>query len=177
VPHNAVPELEVLLASIHWLWARGAKPVRISIASGSDTGQHSDRSRLRSELQKAGIPLDYVSAREGADLVAASSSEVWQIECKGSGLGKVQTQRNNFDRALASVVTYYVDAASQIQPGSVGDPYLGLALPATSAYLRELRRRVRSDLRRRLNLWILLVSPGTPTVLPVSPKEEYPETR
>ena len=55
------------------------------------------------------------------------------------------TQRNNFDRALASVVSYYTDSLP-IMPDDLAVlrgavPHLGLALPETPDYLRELRRR------------------------------------
>jgi hypothetical protein len=112
-------------------------------------------------------------ASSDPDFVGISLREFWQLECKGAGSGAQATQRNNFDRALASVVSYYTDSPPTMPDafaalrGAV--PHLGLALPATLDYLRELRRRVHKPLRRRLNLWILLYEPESKTIRAVTP--------
>ena len=62
-------------------------------------------------LDSAGVPSKvrrFLSS--GPDIIALSKSRYWQIECKGAGTGKQSTQRNNFDRAVASVVAYYTDS-------------------------------------------------------------------
>ena len=114
---------------------------------------------------------------DGPDIGAISKSEWWQVECKSAGVGKPQTQRNNFDRALASVVSYYgaplPELPEEFHAVTQAQPYLGLAIPATGAYLRELRRRVRSPLRQRLNLWILLYEPRSGEIRGVSPDDSY----
>jgi len=104
--------------------------------------------------------------------LSISDSEWWIIECKGAGLGKSQTQRNNFDRALASVVSYFEESPQGLGAEHQGATVcLGLALPATRAYLNELRRRVRSPLRKRLNLWVLLYELESKKIRAVPPAE------
>lgn len=163
-----ISECDVLIAVARWLRLRNVAAVRISVA-----GRRSDRQRVRETLavdQITAADCHYVS--NGPDIVGQSATEYWQVECKGSGTGVVQTQRNNFDRALASVVSYYVDQPPS-NSGSV-IPYLGLALPATADYMRELRRRVRSPLRVRLNLWVLLFNMSDSSIRAVDPVADYP---
>jgi len=99
----------------------------------------------------------------GPDIEAVSDDLYWKIECKGFGTGKPQTHRNNFDRALASVVSYYEDR----RPVA-----LGLALPASQHYLQLLKTRAGKSLRTRLNLWVLLYDHGE--IKPVNPHDYYP---
>ncbi|MCY4137059.1 MAG: hypothetical protein OXF56_02180, partial [Rhodobacteraceae bacterium] len=111
-------------------------------------------------------------SRHGPDIVAVSEHEWWCIECKGTGTGKPSTQRNNFDRALASVVSYYEDdPQAPVRWAKDARVFLGLALPASPQYLKELARRVRSPLRRRLNLWILLYEKSV--IRAVAPAERF----
>ena len=115
-----------------------------------------------------------VFSKEGADIVGMSETEFWQVECKGAGSGTTQTQRNNFDRALASVVSYYQEEVEGF-PDQLknAQPYLGLALPQSPDYMRQLRKRVRVPLRKTLNLWVLLYDPDTNSVKPISPTDDY----
>ena len=169
-----VSETEVLIATLRWLSSRGARPLCISIPSGQGTSKDADRGLLNSELNSLGLaPCRF--SNDGPDIVACSSTEYWQIECKGVGAGVQQTQRNNFDRALASVVSYYCDQV----PNPNGEcppsakPLLALALPATSEYLNQLRRRVRRPLRAKLDLWILLYEPSANSLKSLDPVAEY----
>ena len=93
-----------------------------------------------------------------------------KLSARRAGGGKQSTQRNNFDRALASAVSYFKD--SDETPNH--HTRLGLALPATPTYLHLLNERVRKPLRKRLNLWVLLFDPLTKSICAVSPDEEYP---
>lgn len=175
MPSLIIPELDVLLATVLWLRERGCRPIRLSISSGSHAGRRADRIRLREQLAAAGLSTGWTTASEGPDVVAASPNEVWKVECKGAGTGVASTQRNNFDRALASTVSYYGGWTSEV----AGAPpeatrYLALAIPWTPDYARELRRRVRTDLRTRLGLWILLYDPGSSAIIAVEPGTEYP---
>ena len=101
-------------------------------------------------------------------------------------MGGKQTQRNNFDRALASTVSYFSADSTDVKNRS-GDPLrivlsamieeepklrLGLALPATPTYLNELRRRVGKSLRKQLDLWILLLDLQDRNIRAVPPDEE-----
>jgi len=173
-PRQVVTENEVLIAAALWLHARGVLPFQLSVATGRGSDASAGVELLRGQLGAAGVPNDLLRlASSGPDFVGISLHEFWQLECKGAGSGVQATQRNNFDRALASVVSYYVDSLPTIPDdlavlrGAV--PHLGLALPAMPDYLRELRRRVRQPLRRRLNLWVLLYEPEYKAIRAVTP--------
>lgn len=175
-----VPEIDVLIGCSLWLYQRGAVPVSFSIASGHGIDLNRDKQRLLAALESGGVSTSIGGFRQGGpDVIAISESEFWQIECKGAGQGKQSTQRNNFDRALASVVSYFTDQSPHL-PGkfsilNTAKPFLGLALPTTSDYLAQLQKRVLSPLRKHLNLWVLLYDPKSHTIIPVSPDESYPE--
>lgn len=175
---EVVREIDVLIAVTLWLHDRHLLPYQFSVAQGSGIDTPADQERLRQVIKTAGIPEAAVQfVAHGQDVCAISRREWWQIECKGAGTGAPSTQRNNFDRALASAVSYFEESAPEftgdLSPLSGAKPHLGLALPATHHYLRELKRRVRQPLRRRLNLWVLLYEPGAERLRPVSPDEQY----
>jgi hypothetical protein len=165
-----VPEPDVLVAAAVFLIQREAVPYQFSVAAGKGIETSAAISRLRDAFSSVGHTPNFTG--NGADILAVSETEWWAVECKGVGAGAPQTQRNNFDRALASVVSYYEDGP----PGATekhknAKVCLGLALPATPAYLRELRRRVRQPLRTRLNLWVLLYEPEEKSIRPIAPHE------
>jgi len=172
---TVVGEADVLIGAALWLWNRGVPPLRVSIAVGSVNGKFADRARVNAAFKAAGVPEGWSSRSDGADLVAANSSELWEVECKGAGAGVSATQRNNFDRALASVVSHYGSNSPEASAMPAAARYLGLALPSTPNYMRELTRRVRVPLRSRLNLWILLFDLESQTVTAVGPDQEYPQ--
>lgn len=184
--NNIVPEIDVLIASVIWLWKqRKVIPLQFSLAKGKGINVKSDEKSLRDKLKAAGVPDPSDIRKElgisspsqfllssGQDIIGIggfSPQEIWQIECKGAGSGKKSTQRNNFDRALASVVCYYTDDFQGFKT------YLGLALPSTSEYMSELRNRLRKPLRRQLNLWVLLYNPNTKMICFVAPDDDYDE--
>lgn len=172
-----VSETEVLVAAALWLHRRGVLPHSFSPARGQGIDAETARARIIGALTSAGIPADllgkYVEFRaSGPDVVGISGTEYWQIECKGAGVGTSQTQRTNFDRALASVVSYYTDSVPEYVASARS--YLGLAVPATNDYVALLKSRVRTPLRRQLGLWILLYDPRADnTVTEVSPEADY----
>jgi hypothetical protein len=173
-----VPEIDVLVAVALWLHERKLLPYQFSVAHGSGIDSPANQERLRLALKNAGVPEGAVHFEaHGPDACAVSRREWWQIECKGAGSGAPSTQRNNFDGALASAVSYFEDSAPTLEgdlaPLSEAQPHLGLALPLTHHYLRELKRRVREPLRRRLNLWVLLYESASRTIRPVAPHEPY----
>jgi hypothetical protein len=170
-----IPEIDVLIHTALWLWRRKVYPFQFSLAQGKGIDLKKNRELLSAALNEAGIP-DQIRefSSEGADVVGFTVTEWWQVECKGAGTGKKQTQRNNFDRALASVVSYYTDSIPDLPKGfENANPHLGLALPITRFYFNELERRVRKPLRQRLNLWVLLYDPADKTIKAVSPHDEY----
>lgn len=169
-----MPEIDVLLAVAQFLRGRGTDIYQVSIAVGKGIDKKVDLERFRIESTSAGVASSAISFQQnGPDICAASPAEWWQIECKGAGGGKPQTQRNSFDRALASTVSYY-----RHRPGGLPNrlahcerarPFLGLAIPATNPYLHELRKRVQKPLRERLNLWILLYESSARSIQVVDP--------
>ncbi len=177
---RTVPEIDVLVAVVDFLMSRDVKPYQFSAPRGAGIDSESVRSQLYSKVDKwivNGQDIPFTFSNQGPDIVGISEVEWWQIECKGSGEGKPQTQRNNFDRALASVVSYYCEKPEELPSRythySNARPYLGLALPASPAYLNELKRRVRQPLRKILNLWVLLYDPESKRIRAVSPDDGY----
>ena len=96
--------------------------------------------------------------------------EWWQIECKGSGDGKQSTQRNNFDRGVASVVSYYGPSPTEFRNFK---PHLGFALPNTEYFKDLLKTRLKRPLRTRLDLWVLVYDSDDKSVHAVPPDAEY----
>ncbi len=174
-----VAESEVLLAAALWLYARGVLPLQLSVAKGQGIDAEAAKQQIRVELTAAGVPAPFIRfASDGPDFLGISRGEWWQVECKGAGVGVQSTQRNNFDRALASVVSYFGEPLPELPEKLAAlrsaAPQLGLALPATPDYLRELRHRVRQPLRRALNLWVLLYGIDTRAITAVAPESDYP---
>jgi len=170
--NKIVEEIEVLKAAFNYLVIkRKVFPYRFSIASGKGIDYKTNVENILSPYKKIGLkPPDIVGS--GPDIIAISEKEYWQVECKGTGSGKKQTQRNNFDRALSSVVSYYEDDLFKLDlPEEFRNVslFLGLALPDSIEYQNELTRRVRQPLRKRLNLWILLYGLDSKTIRPISP--------
>ncbi len=164
-------EIDVLKKTTKFLINREVLPYRYSIANKQGSEGKKFQERILSVAKDTGFHPTFSPI--GADIVGVSVSiaEWWQVECKGAGSGTPQTQRNSFDRALASVVSYYEAIAPE--EFKYAKPYLGLALPATQDYLRELKRRVRKPLRQQLNLWVLLCEFHTDSVRAISPDDEY----
>ena len=137
---EVIPEIDVLIAASLWLWSQRAIPIQYSIARGQgiDSGDH--KQRLVKALDEAGVPSNlrrFVAS--GPDLVAVSKTRFWQVECKGHGVGKQSTLRNNFDRAVASAVSYYTDSIEPIIPEvAEAQPTLGLAIPNTTEFMALL---------------------------------------
>lgn len=142
---RSIPEIDVLIATVRWFQERQVAILSVSVSKGQGIDHESAKQRLKEVLTN-----EVEITADGPDLTAfdASRREFWQIECKGSGTGKKATQRNNFDRALASVVSYFKESSIS---------QLGLALPATPDYLDQLKKRVRKPLRERLRLWVFLL--------------------
>ncbi len=98
-------------------------------------------------------------------MVARLGDIEWRIECKGAGKGQPATQRNNFDRALASAVSYYTKDDGSLR--------IGLAIPLAERFLHEVvRGRVPGALMRRLNLRVLIANVETGDVVEIDPESE-----
>ena len=167
---NEIPEADVLIATTAYLMSRGVIPIHFSLTREINIEQY--RKRLTDAFE--GLNVNPTFSRHGADIIGFSTEEWWQVECKGAGSGTSQTYRNNFDRALASVVSYYEDAAKDLPEFcQAAIPFLGLAFPLHPVYMRQLTRRVRKPLRVRLNLWILLYDSKSKSIKAISPADEY----
>src|SRR5688572_18401201 len=110
---QTIAEGDVLLTTMWYLLSRKAMPFQLSVARGKgiETG------KIKAEVTRIfeGVTFAPRLVSSGPDIVAVSENEWWFVECKGAGAGKTSTQRNNFDRALASVVSYY-DALPNNRP-------------------------------------------------------------
>lgn len=169
-------EGEVLVATIRYLFRNGATPTQISVAVGKGINSVEVKERVKRifrEESKKSVKPEFRPS--GPDIVAASEDVYWQVECKGFGTGKPPTHRNNFDRALASVVSYYKDPPPEDAKYKKGaKAALGLALPASEQYRDLLKTRLGKPLRKRLNLWVLLYDRKRRQINPIRPNDEYP---
>jgi hypothetical protein len=166
-----IREQRVLMASVRYLLTRGAFPYNFSVARGQGINTEEGIAEISEIFQSSKIRPQF--SAHGPDLEAFSETEWWRVECKGAGDVRSQTKRNSFDRALASVVSYFEEAPYPFQDNSNElQLFLGLALPASPEYLHELRRRVRSPLRKRLNLWILLYDPSDDSIKATPPDDD-----
>ncbi len=175
---KTIEEIDVLLASTVFLIERGVIPYQFAVARGRGIDYQSHVNRILELFRGAGREPGFVNS--GPDVCGISESEWWQIECKGLGSGKKGTLRSNFDRALASTVSYFEDDLSRLsrQPNfpenlKNAQPYIGLALPDSPDYLRQLTRRVRKPLRKKLNLWVLLYGIKTKAIRAIALGDEY----
>ena len=171
---QVITEGAVMVATIRFLFRNGSTPTCISVARGQGIDTESIKQQVKRVFRDESMKSIKPSFKgSGPDIIAVSDDLYWQIECKGSGTGSRQTQRNNFDRALASVVSYYEDsppaADERAKNTSVA---LALALPASEQYRNLLKNRARAPLRKRLNLWVFLYDRRK--INPISPINDYP---
>lgn len=154
------PEIDVIIETSLHLSRHGWVIKDISIPRGQVLDYSTQKRELNTKFARGGINVDNIDLRtNGPDIVAVQDEKVWRIECKGLGAGKSQTLRNNFDRAVASAVSYYDGEATHI----------GLAIPMEYAFLGFVKRRVPKALRNALNLWVFLLEPDGCTVKDIRP--------
>jgi hypothetical protein len=160
-----VPEVNVLIAVVRWLHSQRWAIESLSIARGQGIDSASNKNRVKSELARLGLQeKKTIFVPKGEDIVAKKDGVLWRIECKGLAESmKFPTMRNQFDRALASVVSYY-DRSQGLQ--------LGLALP--EEYGRYIRDRLPQALRTVLNLWVLVYVSADEEVWAFAPYEGLP---
>lgn len=172
---RTVPEIDVLIGVARWLWIeKRVWPANFSIARGQGIDAAESKRRLETALASLEAPEGVAEFRfyssKGPDITGVSGDEIWQIECKGIGAGKDTTHRNNFDRALASTVSYYDDRVDNWPDHKV---IVGLALPDAPIFRRLLKSKVRGPLRRRLNLWVLLFNRDDNSIISIEPAADY----
>ena len=172
---QTVAEIDVLIAVARWLWIdKRVLPIKFSIARGQGIDAQQSRRNLETAMAALEIPEKLKKYRSytgiGPDLEGLSKDEYWKIECKGFGTGKNSTHRNHFDRALASVVSYYQDRVDEWPDHK---PIIGLALPNAPIFRSLLKSKVRRPLRSQLNLWVLLFNPDESSITPIEPTADY----
>lgn len=145
-------EVDVLIAVAKWLYSSGWQLEKVSTRN---------KNKVKTEFTAVGISTNDIEfKREGEDIRARQGDNLWRIECKGLSSGKPETVKNNFDRAVASTVSYYIQRDGL---------RLGLALP--EGYDNFLRNKLPQALRIAINLWILLCV-SYDEVLVFAPDEE-----
>lgn len=158
-----IPEIDVIIAVAVWLNLNGCTLKRISIPNAGKN--LADKEKLISKLSATGISTASVNFKSaGPDIVASFNGSEWKIECKGLGGGRIQTLRNNFDRALASTVSYYTSETGI---------RLGLAMPNCSEYVNFMTNKIPKSLRKVLDLWIFLTDSGS-VIEVIKPDEQIP---
>ena len=158
-----VPEIDVLIAVVKWLHSEGWQLEQVSMPRGRGIDPIKNKAKLESEFTAVGISINSIKfRREGEDIKARQGGNLWRIECKGLSNATHQTDKSNFDRAVASTVSYYNQSDGL---------RLGLAVP--DGYLRLIRNKVPKALREAINLWIFLCV-SYDEVLVFAPDEELP---
>jgi len=160
-----VPEVNVLIAVAKWLHLKGWQIERVSMPHGRGIDSVINRKKLEAELSSAGIPINNIKFMQaGEDIRARQGNNLWKIECKCLGSGKRTTNKNHFDRAVASVVSYYTQKEGL---------RLGLALPDSEEYEKFLRDKLPQALREAIELWIFLYA-SKDEVYEFAPNEAIP---
>jgi len=133
-----IEEIKVIVGVAKRLRLQGwtADSVSVPRGQGLDTRTHKDQ-------VKSFFPQVHFSSK-GPDIVAHRGDEIWRIECKGLGNVARATLKNNFDRAVASAVSYYDRKGIRV----------GLALP--EEYRKHVARKLPRALREALNMWLFL---------------------
>jgi len=159
-----IPEVDVLIAVAKWLHRNDWQLEKVSLASGQGIDQANHKEKVRAEFTAAGIDVKSISfVSKGEDIRARHGTEVWRIECKGLGNVSLPTLKTNFDRAVASAVSYYNQRAG-----------LRLGLAVTEEYGRLIRDKLPQVLREAINLWIFLYVSADNEIYVFRPDEESP---
>jgi len=157
-------ELEVLIATVVWLSKNGWVIEAVSVAGGRGLLPivHQKEEVIKA-LESESVRFDETLFKSrGPDIVARSCETIWKIECKGLGKGKRSTHKTNFDRAVASAMSYY--DAPQTR--------LGLALANDYVWAYNLGEKLPQALREATNLWVFLLE--NKAIYPYEPAEELP---
>lgn len=157
-------ELDILISTAIWVVQNGWELEAISIPRGARRPSvEAMKEEVRKAFQSKNIKFAYELFKPmGPDIVARSDEVIWKIECKGLGKGKPQTIRNNFDRAVASAVSYFDTPGTRI----------GIALANDYLWAFDFGPRLPRTLRETINLWVFLLENGT--LYPYEPYENLP---
>lgn len=158
-----IPEVNVIIAVVRWLHSEGWTIQSLSIPRGQGIDSVSSKNKVKTELAALGIEEKSVRfVPKGEDIRARKGSTLWRIECKSLGADlRSSTLRNQFDRGLASIVSYY-DRSQGLQ--------LGLALP--EEYFKHIKGRLPQALRIAINLWVFIYVSADELIATLAPHEE-----
>lgn len=159
-----VPEIDVIIAVAKWLHSNGWTIESLSLPRGQGIDSAGNKNKLTAALATLGIEEKNIRLLfKGEDIRARQGDNLWRIECKSLGADlPSSTVRTQFDRALASTVSYY-DQTDGLR--------LGLALP--EEYIELIQDKVPQALRKAINLWIFLYV-SRDEVYVFAPGEEIP---
>ena len=149
---QVIPEEHVLVGTLMYLLNKGWDIESVSPATGEGLKPVGEQRQLIEFVMNAAerpIGSENFFRSDGPDVIAHRGGEVWTFECKGLGKGKPNTLKNHFDRAVASVMSYYDKSGTK----------LGLALHPL--YLDKYGKKLPAALRMATNLHILLVEDKT----------------
>ena len=159
-----VEEIDVIIAVSIWLSKNGWCVKSISIPNNQKQSRYHQKEKLINALTQANLNIAQIEINaSGPDIVAQKldGEKLWKIECKGFGTGVIQTLKNNFDRAIASTVSYY-DQEDEIQ--------IGIALPHNKIYLEFIEKKIPKPLRKVTSMWIILYDKENESVKVISPE-------
>jgi hypothetical protein len=160
-----VPEIDILIGTTKWLISKNWHIMTLSIPHGQGINSSSVGNSLKTELSQIGIDIRNIRLKSsGEDILAQRENISWKIECKGLTGGTLQTIKNNFDRAVASVVSYYTQKENL---------WLGIALPDSEVYKKYVQAKLPKSLREATNLWVLFYLSKN-EVFELAPDEEIP---
>lgn len=150
-----ISEVDVLFATSLWLIKNDWQLDVISFPKGQVISSPDQLQFFKDSFESNAytLPNTVKFLTNGPDIIASKGNIKWKIECKGYSNATSQTLRNNFDRALASCVTYFDDNTNL---------RLGLALP--DYYKIDVQKRIPIALRTSLKLSIFLYNTKTQIV-------------
>lgn len=126
-------ELDVILKTIEWLENNQWVISVISIPNNQKLSKNKQIEIIHSKLEELNIDVNEIKFdNSGADIIALKNKIEFRIECKGIGVGVIQTQKNSFDRAVASTVSYYTKNENL---------QIGIALPKTENNVNFVRKK------------------------------------
>lgn len=154
-----VLEVDVLIEVAKWLYSNSWQLEKLSSSCPKDKG------KIKTELTASGISIGNIDFQHaGEDIKARKENILWKIECKGLSSGKRETDKNNFDRAVASCVSYFTKKDGL---------RLGLALPESKEYKKFIIEKLPQALREALDLWVFLYC-GKDELYEFAPDEKIP---
>lgn len=133
-----IQEIKVTVGVAKFLRSKGWTVDAISVPHGQGLDTQTHKNDVKSIFREMRF------CNEGPDIIARHGDELWRIECKGLGNVAPSTLKNNFDRAVASAVSYYDQKGMRV----------GLALP--EAYRKHIMQKLPRALREAIRLWIFL---------------------